>query len=348
MFGVMYLYLFEGPRAVRMALWTIIGSSLLYVAIVYLLNLQVDTVNWIQFTVTRAWYYLSSLLAIFVDIIVLAIGWELLSKFKKMNLVVRVFLIMLLVLALDTFIFVTMAFGGSEIYISMLKSNLVLRLILSAIGAPIMSYFLKIEGFMESKRDKPKNYWEILNFRSDLENKILTLEDMIEKHKELEDRLIKTEETYSLALNGSGAGIWDWNVVTNDIIWSPKFCSLLGYSPGEFTGNLEAFKQILHPDDMKQTFELVDKCFANGERLETVYRLKMKSGKYAWFSLSGIVKFDENHKPVRMVGSIIDISLRKEAELAVQKKVDELTQMNDLMINRELAMVELKKKIGEN
>jgi len=348
MFVVLFLYLFEGPRAGRLALWTILGSSFFYIVIVILLGFEVNTTNWVQFNLVRAPYYFWSILAIIFDVIFIGIVWELLSKIKSLNLVIRVFLITFGVLALDTFIFTTGVYGASGVYLSALKGDLFIRLILSLIGAPIIGYFLKSEGFSEEKRDKPKNFWEILNFRSDLEKKIFTLEEIIEKNKILEQKIRKSEEAYELALSGSGSGIWDWDTITNSIVWSSKFCELLGYEPGGIKGDLTTFKNILlHPDDIDRTFVLVNQCLKTGKPYEIEYRLKTKLGEYRWFLATGITKYDNNKKPIRMVGSIIDINAKKQAELTIKEQLDQLTKLNNLLIDREIKMVELKKEISD-
>lgn len=346
MFATLFLYLLEGPRAGRFALWTILATSFFYIGIVYLLGLEVNTVTWVQFNLTRALYYFWSIFAIILDVVFLATVWELLSKIRSLNLVSRVFIVMFGVFALDTVVFTTGAFWSSDIYLVILKGNLLIRLVLSLIGAPIMAYLLKSGGFSEEKRNKPKIFWEILNFRSDLETTISTLEEMIKKYEVLEKKLRESEETYKLAINGTGAGIWDWDVVTNKIIWSPKFCRLLGYELGEIKGDLDAFKNILEPEDLQKTFDLIDQCLKDGMPFEVESRLKMKSGQYRWFILNGTTKY-ENNKPIRMIGSIIDIDVRKQAEQIVKEKIEELTNLNRVMIDRELKMMELKKENDE-
>lgn len=347
MFATLFLYLFEGSRATRIALGVILGASFFYIFIVYILQLMVDTSAWVQLNFTTGRTYFWSMLAIVVDVFMLTIIWELLSKIKSLNLLARVFLVIFSVLIIDTLIFTTGVFVDSGFYFSVLSGNLLVRLALSILAAPIITLLLKSEGFVEAKRTKPQNFWEILNFRSDLEVKISNLEEIIKKNKFLEDKLKLAAETYELVINGSGAGVWDWDVLTNQVIYSEKFCKMLGYKIKDLKSNLDAFKAILHPDDLERTFDLVNKCFANGSAYEVEYRLKSKSGKYRWFLASGTVKYDEKGQPIRMVGSIIDIDAKKQNEIKIEEKIKELSALNNTMINRELKMVELKNKISQ-
>lgn len=345
MLGVFLLYLLEGPRAVRLAFWIIIGVSLFYILIIYLLGLQTKTDNWIQLNILTGTTYFWSILSIIIDIFLLAILWEILAKIKWFPLALRILITSATVLIVDTIIFSTGVFLGTEIYTSMLKGNILIRLILAILTAIVMTILLKSIGFSEEKRNKPENLLEVLNFKSDLERKIDTMEEMLEKYKKVEKNFQESQETYNLALSGSGAGIWDWNVITNHIKWSPKVYQMLGLEENQLAESLDGFKKILHPDDYEKTFKIVNDCLQNGTAYETEYRLKNNSGQYRWFLASGTVKMDKNNKPIRMVGSLIDIDDRKKAELQLENKLEELTKLNEAMVGREIKMIELKKEI---
>ncbi len=345
MFATLFLYLFEGPRAGRLALWTILGSSFVYIAVVFLLGFQADTSNWVAISSETGRIYFWSLLAVIFDVIFLAMFWELFSKIRFLPLVVRVFFVTLAVLLLDSLIFVTGVFVSSGLFWSILKGNILVRLVLSFIGAPIMTFFLKTAGFSEEKREKPRNFWEILNLRSDLGKKISDLEETLKEKKELEKELQRSKETYELVLAGSEAGIWDWDISSNKVIWSQKALDMLGYTQKNLGDDLDSFKKILHPDDLKKTFDIVDESLKNKKRYETEYRLKSGSGEYRWFSANGTTKYDDRGEPVRMVGTIIDIDRKKKAEFSAEEKMKELERLNHVMIGRELKMAELKKEL---
>lgn len=345
MLGVFLLYLLEGPRAVRLAFWTIIGVSLFYILVVYLLGLLTDTSGWVQLNILTGTTYFWSIFGIIIDIFLLAILWEILAKIKWFPLALRILITSATVLIVDTIIFSTGVFWGTEIYTSMLKGNILIRLILAVLTAIVMTILLKSIGFSEEKRNKPENLFEVLNFKSDLERKIDTMEEMLEKYKKVEKNFQESQETYNLALSGSGAGIWDWNVITNHIKWSPKVYQMLGLEENQLAESLDGFKKILHPDDYEKTFKIVNDCLQNGTPYETEYRLKNSSGQYRWFLASGTVKMDKNNKPIRMVGSLIDIDDRKKAELQLEDKLEELTKLNEAMVGREIKMIELKKEI---
>lgn len=348
MLGIFFLYLFEGPRATRLALYIILGTSILYISIVGLLSFQVDTSNWIFLTPKRLTYYFWSLSAIIVDVFFITIFWEVLGKIKKLPFFIRIFLVIFTTFSLDTLIFVSGVFGSLPIYTSILKGDILTRFIIAIISTPIIFLFLKSERYSEEERVKPKSAWEILNFHSDLEAKILSLEDVVKEQKLLQKELSEAKEKYLLALEGANAGIWEWDIVNNHIMYSKKFLRLLGYDEGELLDTIEVFKeQILHPEDLKNTFELVDLCFSKKTPLSVEFRLKTKEGSYKWFLSGGIVKFDGSNKPIRMVGSIIDIDEKKKIISSYEGKVAELEKMNNLMVGRELHMHEMKVELRQ-
>ncbi|MEI7765121.1 MAG: PAS domain-containing protein [bacterium] len=345
MLGVLFIYLFEGPRATRFALLVILFTSFLYIGIVFILKIEVNTINWFPINYEHLVTYFWSIFAIIIDIFFIAVVWELLGKIKKIPLLLQIFLVIFGTFLIDAIIFVTGVFGGKIIYWSVLWGDLSVRIILALIATPIVDLYLKSEKYNENARLKPKNFWEILNFHSDLESKIETMEEMFKHQKKLENELKNSEERYYLALEGANAGIWDWDITKNRIMYSSKFCSLLGFEKGELKDTIEAFKSMLHPDDAEKTFDLIDECLNNKKTYSIEYRLKTKNGQYKWYLSSGVTKFDSSDKPIRMVGSIIDINDKKIISQSYEEKVQELEQFNKLMVNREIKMAELKEEI---
>jgi len=347
MLGILFLYLFEGPRAARLALLIVLSTSFLYIGIVFLLSLQVDTSNWVLLGTQHYVIYFFSITAIIVDVFFIAIAWELLGKISTLPLLIKVFLVIFGTFLIDTLIFVSGVFGSQSTYLSVLQGNLTVRFVLALLVAPIASFFLRQEGYREDARKKPKVAWEILNFKSDLESKIETMEETIRQSNILKSELEESHETYLLALEGANAGIWDWNIKKNRIMFSPKFRLLLGYEEKEFSSTLEEFKGTVHSDDLENTFSSLDKSFADKKPYSIEYRLRTKDGLYKWFLCGGKTKYGVDGKPVRMVGSIIDINEKKQVLKSYEDKVEELEKFNKAMVDRELQMIDLKKELKQ-
>ena len=135
----------------------------------------------------------------------------------------------------------------------------------------------------------------------------------------------EANERYRHVLEGASVGIWDWlDVNDNEEYWSERFYKLLGYRAGEIEASLDAFRDLVHPDDIERTFAAVDAHFQHGEPFEIEYRLRTKPGSYRWFMGHGVVARDNCGNPTRMVGSIQDIDGRVRAQQTLERANEDL------------------------
>jgi len=104
---------------------------------------------------------------------------------------------------------------------------------------------------------------------------------------------------------------------------------LLGYEPGEIQSSLEAFRDLVHEDDVQRTFDLVDAHFKDETPFRLEYRLRTKSGEYRWFLGSGLANRDESGHPVQMIGSIMDIHELKMTQEALSAHAALLERSNE-------------------
>ncbi|WP_415397948.1 PAS domain S-box protein [Sulfurimonas sp. CS5] len=126
---------------------------------------------------------------------------------------------------------------------------------------------------------------------------------------ENEKSLIKKEERYRRVIEATNDGLWDWNLVTSDVYYSPRWKSMLGYSDDELENSLEAWNKLVHPDDIKQVMIDIESSRENKtKQYKNIHRLKHKDGHWVWIESRGKTIYDEKSKPVRMIGSHIDIS----------------------------------------
>ncbi len=139
---------------------------------------------------------------------------------------------------------------------------------------------------------------------------------------EAEQSLARSEERLSLALDAANDGIWDWNLLTDEVYFSPRYLSMLGYAPNAFPHSLETFKKLLHPDDAEWVMEVVGKHVdKRDEGFLIEFRMRNADDEYQWIMGRGqAVARDENGKTTRMVGTHTDISQRKEAESSLLKQ----------------------------
>jgi len=123
-----------------------------------------------------------------------------------------------------------------------------------------------------------------------------------------------SDERYQLAVKGSSAGLWDWDMEQDTMFYSPRFRALLGYSKAEFPDTPESLRAIVHPEDRPETLEVLRAHLEEDKPYSVECRLKLKSGEWRWFLITGMAQKDEKGHPFRMAGSMIDVTERKLAE----------------------------------
>jgi diguanylate cyclase (GGDEF)-like protein/PAS domain S-box-containing protein len=138
---------------------------------------------------------------------------------------------------------------------------------------------------------------------------------MLNVVSERENALAASEERFDLAMRGSNDGLWDWNLRTNQVYFSPRWKSMIGYEPEEIADDFEEWRKRIHPDDLAATLQAVERYVAGETEIYAVeFRFRHKDGHYIWILARGITQRDENGKPVRLVGTHTDLSDRKKME----------------------------------
>ncbi len=143
---------------------------------------------------------------------------------------------------------------------------------------------------------------------------INVLIDVTERER-TEAALRESAQRLNLALTASHMGVWEWDVVTNDVLWSPECDDIVGSVRDTLT--LDVFKSFVHPDDL----EYVMAAIADAIREHRVYRAEFRivrdDGSIRWVCNHGSVDYDESGNPLRIVGTVQDVTDRKLAENAL-------------------------------
>lgn len=178
----------------------------------------------------------------------------------------------------------------------------------------------KVTFQQKKKRKDGSEYWtEVVGVPIQYQGKEagLSIQRDITERKITEKQLEEKQERLDLALEGANAGLWDWNVQTGKTIFDERWAEIIGYNLEELQPvNIETWKELAHPEDLKRSEKLLEKHF-NGETdlYEFEGRMKHKNGDWIWVLDKGkVVEWDENGDPLRMTGVHIDITERKEAE----------------------------------
>jgi PAS domain S-box-containing protein len=142
-----------------------------------------------------------------------------------------------------------------------------------------------------------------------------------DEKRQAEAALRESEERWQFALEGSGDGVWDWNLPTNQVSYSKRCKEMLGFAEDEFGNALEEWTSRLHPDDVECLIGEQGKHFRGETPIMIVeYRMRCKDGSYKWILDRGkIMEYAENGTPVRMVGTHTDITDRKQADEEIKR-----------------------------
>ena len=166
---------------------------------------------------------------------------------------------------------------------------------------------------------------------------------IIEKEKnriytqELEDKnrdLKELEERMELALIGSNDGLWDWNLVDNSVYLSSRWKEMLGFDDSRSLNKFTNWEERIHPDDVAQVAaDIQDNIDGKTEFYENVHRLKHKDGHWVWILDRGKTHYDENGKPIRMIGTHTDITQEKEMQLKYAHQAQIIEQVHDSVVS---------------
>jgi len=147
-----------------------------------------------------------------------------------------------------------------------------------------------------------------------------TVQDITER-KQSEEALRLSEERWKFALEGAGDGVWDWDVATDHATFSRRWKEMIGYAPFEIEHSGTEWSSRVHPDDiaaavgsLRAHMEALTPCYQNE------HRLRCKDGTWKWILARGmVVQRDATGKPLRVIGTHKDISVRKEAQAAAHR-----------------------------
>ncbi|MDD4731952.1 MAG: EAL domain-containing protein [Desulfovibrio sp.] len=152
----------------------------------------------------------------------------------------------------------------------------------------------------------------------------------------------KAEERYAVAVRGANDGIWDWDLYTDEVYYSPRWKEIIGFAEYEFPHDVEEWKKRIHPDDLEAVVNAHQNLMAGlTDEMNLEYRLRHKHGSYRWIHARGASLKDDSGEPVRIAGAITDVTLRKQAERQLRKSEEmyrsliETTSEGYLMLDRD-------------
>ena len=149
----------------------------------------------------------------------------------------------------------------------------------------------------------------------------------ITERKRAERALRQSEERLALVIQGSSDGVWDWDLRTNEVYLSARWKTMLGYTEHEVENHFSAWERLLHPADRERALASIHAYLSGQTQVyELEHRLRHKDGSYRWILSRGVALRDAQGKPVRMAGSHVDLTERKQAEDQLERAYAELSQ----------------------
>ncbi len=151
---------------------------------------------------------------------------------------------------------------------------------------------------------------ELANLAQRINGMLSSLDD---ERRALQD----SEFRWKFALEGAGEGVWDWNVQTGAVEYSVLWKRMFGYIEGDILPTKAEWNKLLYPDDQAASTATMQ-AYLDGETQSYVaeYRVRRKDNQYLWILSRGMIaSYSEDGKPLRMLGTHTDISVRKRAEL---------------------------------
>jgi PAS domain S-box-containing protein len=131
--------------------------------------------------------------------------------------------------------------------------------------------------------------------------------------------LTNSEQQLRLALSAARTGIWDWDINANQVTWSENVQEIFGPGQEPFAGTYEAYLTLAHPEDRANLGGSITNCLKTGAEYAIEHRIVWPNGTIHWLACRGDVLRDEHGKPFRMLGTVMDITARREEEAELRR-----------------------------
>ena len=148
----------------------------------------------------------------------------------------------------------------------------------------------------------------------------VAVKENITDRKRAEAALQDSEQRLRLALKAASAGVWEWDIATNRTVWTDENARILGYIPGEVEATADNWLAAIHPADREAVAAEVERALLQKPEFLMEYRIQWPDGTIRWIRDAGKLHLDNQGRPQRMLGILIDITERKQVEKALEEE----------------------------
>ncbi|MBF0256157.1 MAG: PAS domain-containing protein [Gammaproteobacteria bacterium] len=195
-------------------------------------------------------------------------------------------------------------------------------LLADASGAVRLSPRTSFETWNESWRGRSQSWGRVEQEAAGLLARALT-EGVAQKHRLEQAQALQREiqQRYSLALQATNDGIWDWNLTENKVFINPAFASMLGYGVDELEADFPSLMARLLPADQREALlERIQQSLREDGGYALDLRLRCKDGSYRWvLQRASLIEQDAQGQPLRVIGTHTDLTSRKQLEMQLRE-----------------------------
>jgi len=168
---------------------------------------------------------------------------------------------------------------------------------------------------------------------------VLGVSNDITEHIQMEAELRNNVERFEVIARATNDAIWDWDLNNDSLWWNESFTMLFGYRDEEIEWDIAFWKTRIHPEDRDRVIEGIESAISAGDdHWEDSYRFQRRDGTYAYVHDHGYIVRDEKNKPYRMLGSLTDITERREQE----EKISRLSRIREILRKINHAIVHIR------
>jgi len=330
-FATLLLYAFDGTSAARNAIGAAIGVTLATYFITSALNMQaVAGLLSMEILVPHPPFrsYLASAGATVCNVVAMAVIWEACARHPYTRMLLpRIFITLLATLYMDSFVYVSISFGDSPHYFSILQGNLADRLLLVLLVLPFMFLYIRWQKEVSGATLAAGDIFAILRYSRESERQLTLARVEIAERRALETALRNQEEQFRTLVENIPGITFRCDINAN---WTMLYISdavkeLTGYPASDFLfDSTRTFESVIHPDDRAAVAQQVADACKERRAYAINYRVVRADGTLRWVGEKGQPSYGDDGMPRWLDGVISDITDRREAELALQASEERL------------------------